>query len=193
MKNSYILNPLALAVTTVASGLILFQPTPANAVNLVQNGNFENGLANFSGNGAFVQAGSNGTNTAFFGAVGQLGFISQAISTSAGQNYTLSYDFLSQGGLPNRFQVQVNGTTLFDQVDMPAQPFTNYSFNFIGTGSDTIQFGGQNDPNYQQLDNVIVDSSGAATAVPEPFTIIGTLIGGTAALRMRKKLNASAN
>lgn len=26
------------------------------------------------------------------------------------------------------------------------------------------------------------------TAVPEPFTIIGTLVGGTAALRMRKKL-----
>ncbi len=30
-----------------------------------------------------------------------------------------------------------------------------------------------------------------ATAVPEPFTIVGTLIGGTAALRMRKKLKAS--
>jgi hypothetical protein len=29
------------------------------------------------------------------------------------------------------------------------------------------------------------------TAVPEPFTIIGTLVGGTAALRMRKKLKAS--
>ncbi|WP_373538664.1 PEP-CTERM sorting domain-containing protein [Chamaesiphon sp.] len=32
----------------------------------------------------------------------------------------------------------------------------------------------------------------ASTAVPEPFTIVGTLIGGTAALRMRKKL-ADAN
>ena len=30
-----------------------------------------------------------------------------------------------------------------------------------------------------------------ATAVPEPFTIVGTLIGGTAALRMRKKLKAA--
>jgi hypothetical protein len=28
----------------------------------------------------------------------------------------------------------------------------------------------------------------SAQAVPEPFTIVGTLIGGTAALRMRKKL-----
>ncbi len=32
-----------------------------------------------------------------------------------------------------------------------------------------------------------------ASAVPEPFTIIGTLVGGTAALRMRKKLIASVS
>jgi hypothetical protein len=31
-----------------------------------------------------------------------------------------------------------------------------------------------------------------ATAVPEPFTIIGTLVGGTAALRMRKKLKSAS-
>ncbi len=30
-----------------------------------------------------------------------------------------------------------------------------------------------------------------ATAVPEPFTIIGTLVGGSAAMRMRKKLKSS--
>lgn len=33
-------------------------------------------------------------------------------------------------------------------------------------------------------------STGPTAAVPEPFTIIGTLIGGTAALRIRKKLKA---
>jgi hypothetical protein len=31
----------------------------------------------------------------------------------------------------------------------------------------------------------------AATDVPEPFTIVGTLVGGSAALRMRKKLKSS--
>jgi secreted PhoX family phosphatase len=31
-------------------------------------------------------------------------------------------------------------------------------------------------------------SASPATAVPELFTIIGTLLGGTAAMRMRKKL-----
>jgi hypothetical protein len=35
-------------------------------------------------------------------------------------------------------------------------------------------------------------TGGGTTAVPEPFTVVGTLIGGTAALRMRKKLKATA-
>ncbi|MCY7337321.1 MAG: hypothetical protein LH613_14090 [Chamaesiphon sp.] len=34
-------------------------------------------------------------------------------------------------------------------------------------------------------------SFGAVVAVPEPFTVIGSIIGGTAAFRMRKKLKAS--
>ncbi len=33
----------------------------------------------------------------------------------------------------------------------------------------------------------------ATTSVPEPFTIVGTIIGGTAAFRMRKKLKAIAD
>jgi hypothetical protein len=34
----------------------------------------------------------------------------------------------------------------------------------------------------------IAQSTPLSTAVPEPFTVIGTLVGGAAALRMRKKL-----
>lgn len=33
-------------------------------------------------------------------------------------------------------------------------------------------------------------TTGPAAAVPEPFTIIGTIIGGTAAFRLRKKLKS---
>lgn len=36
-----------------------------------------------------------------------------------------------------------------------------------------------------------ISGAPTATAVPEPFTIVGTLIGGTAALRMRKKLKSA--
>jgi hypothetical protein len=37
----------------------------------------------------------------------------------------------------------------------------------------------------------LVNTSASATSVPEPFTIIGSLIGGTAAFRMRKKLKST--
>jgi hypothetical protein len=43
-------------------------------------------------------------------------------------------------------------------------------------------------PNVYTLTGSI--SQAGATSVPEPFTIVGTLIGGTAALRLRKKLKA---
>jgi hypothetical protein len=52
------------------------------------------------------------------------------------------------------------------------------------TGSDTGIF---NCTNPGRPDGGI---PGGSTAVPEPFTVIGTLIGGAAALRMRKKLKA---
>jgi hypothetical protein len=53
---------------------------------------------------------------------------------------------------------------------------TNYFL--VTTGYDNDDFG--------NFTNTIKQS------VPEPFTIVGTLIGGTAALRMRKKLADSA-
>jgi hypothetical protein len=41
------------------------------------------------------------------------------------------------------------------------------------------------------MDNLYVGQASASTAVPEPFTVIGTLVGGTAAVRMRKRLQAN--
>jgi hypothetical protein len=41
------------------------------------------------------------------------------------------------------------------------------------------------------LERLAANVPGPSAAVPEPFTIIGTLVGGTAALRMRKKLKSS--
>ena len=67
---------------------------------------------------------------------------------------------------------------------------------FIGFTSDTsiasISF--QANSGYPELDNFRYGFSNTnTTAVPEPFTIIGTLVGGTAAFRIRKKLKASAS
>ena len=53
------------------------------------------------------------------------------------------------------------------------------------TFGDTLNAGGGN---Y----GIVISPINPTAAVPEPFTIIGTIIGGTAAFRMRKKL-ASKN
>jgi hypothetical protein len=76
------------------------------------------------------------------------------------------------------------------------------SLSFAGFTSDTpissISFRGFGDGNSfagtARLDNFRFGTVNLATttAVPEPFTVIGTLVGGTAALRMRKKLKSAS-
>ena len=67
---------------------------------------------------------------------------------------------------------------------------------FFGVTSSTpitsIRWTGASDPRLNTgIDNLRTGSVlSATTSVPEPLTIIGTLIGGTAAFRMRKKLKA---
>jgi hypothetical protein len=51
-----------------------------------------------------------------------------------------------------------------------------------------VSFEDFSDFNYGDLSFSFTPARSSATEVPEPFTIIGTLIGGTAAFRMRKKL-----
>jgi hypothetical protein len=66
----------------------------------------------------------------------------------------------------------------------------NLSFNGIAR---SVNFGiTSNQPNTANqvlFDNVSLNTTGS-TSVPEPFTVIGTLVGGTAAFRMRKKLKS---
>lgn len=57
--------------------------------------------------------------------------------------------------------------------------------------SVAITFG--NLQNSSQSGLTSIATSAEAQAVPEPFTIIGTIIGGTTALRMRKKLKSTAD
>jgi hypothetical protein len=66
--------------------------------------------------------------------------------------------------------------------------FSLASFNNFGT-AQSVRFGGT--ANQILFDNVNFNPVNSSTQVPEPFTVIGTLVGGTAAFRMRKKLNSS--
>lgn len=81
----------------------------------------------------------------------------------------------------------------FGSVDFIKDP-TSLSFEPTGDISDPMGFFGGNGVTNLYVTDVFLGSYNAvstaqpSTSVPEPFTVIGSLVGGTAALRMRKKL-----
>ncbi len=102
-----------------------------------------------------------------------------------------------------------NSTLGFYQLFLPgattglgsSTPPTNLSLtnvtlaSIFGTGltnGTVLEFRISDSDNFNNLGGFGLSGSinGATTAVPEPFTIIGTLVGGTAAVRMRKKLKS---
>ncbi|MES2391131.1 MAG: PEP-CTERM sorting domain-containing protein, partial [Acidobacteriota bacterium] len=76
----------------------------------------------------------------------------------------------------NDFNVSSNGVPLLSLVGANLSSYSQYTFHFTGTGSDTLQFGGRNDNNYFALDDVSVQ-----TALPEPS---GVLLLGTGMVAM---------
>jgi hypothetical protein len=102
-------------------------------------------------------------------------------------NNTLGFNRLFPANTANGLNSSNPPTTL---------SLTNVSLaSIFGTGltnGTVLQFRVRDQDNFNNSGAFTVSGSinGATTAVPEPFTIIGTLIGGTAAVRTRKKLQA---
>ncbi len=116
----------------------------------------------------------------------------------AGDVVTLSFNYGANAGTAAnpRFATVSLGSYLSNQFsEFYTAPgvFKSQSYQFtVGSaGSAQLSFLSNSTvpaANGIIIDNVVLD----VTSVPEPFTIIGTLVGGTAALRMRKKLKLAA-
>jgi hypothetical protein len=147
--------------------------------SLVQNGGFETG--DFTGwtlNGSsaydFVTTSSaisgmvhSGSYGAALGQYGSLAYLYQILATSPGQNYLLSLwldnPTNTYGATPNQFLVQWNGTTIFNQTNLPYTAWTNLQFMVTATSASTVlQFGFDNNPWYLGLDDISI------TPVPVP-------------------------
>ena len=144
---------------------------------LVQNGGFETGdfshwiLAGDNGSYNIVDTGTfsgfsphSGTYSAAMG-IPNLPYatLSQTLPTIPGQAYLLSFWFTDPdpsglGVTPNEFTVSWNGTTLFDQVNVPLiTVWSNLQFRVTATGpASVLTFGAYNKNDAIGLDDVSV-------------------------------------
>jgi hypothetical protein len=175
--------------------------------NIVVNGGFETG--NFNGwdhSGSFMAVTGGPLHTgayvggygphsgdwyAALGTVRSLGTLSQTLTTTPGQTYTLGFFLASDGGMPNEFRVDWNGVTVFDQTNIAKQGYGGYSFQVLATGpTTTLSFLARNDPGYLSFDDVTVSTGQNPPAAPEPsslalcaFGVVG--LAGYARVRRR--------
>jgi len=107
------------------------------------------------------------------GTSGSLGFVSQTIATTAGQNYLFTFDYSSDGASGNAFQAKFGGTVV---MNLSGGAFNANWPNFNGgathgfivtaTGSTTtVSFGGEgNGSSFIGVDDVsVVQSTAGAT------------------------------
>jgi hypothetical protein len=96
------------------------------------------------------------------------------------------------GDTTDRWQVSFGGVTKLSTLinldsQAPVSPWQKQTLNFTANAStQLLSFLALGTPDGQPPFALL--SSVSVQAVPEPFTIIGTLVGGTAAFRLRKKL-----
>jgi hypothetical protein len=206
---SQILQALVLTATSVATSVVLFSSSPAQAVNLIKNGNY-GGAVDFPWEGnAYPNPDGGG-----FGTI----FQTLSESTDPLRKYKISFtieDPAYQFSAINSLRVDLGdinkgGQNLLyvdgfgSSPDIEKQYFAPYNLFiskiFDGNGAKDIYFNYQLNTPYQLffLSGLAVDDlsppkdpTSPTPSVPEPLTIVGTIIGGTAAFRLKKRLESS--
>jgi hypothetical protein len=179
--------------TPLPDGVIAYPTAPFDGFSMQQvNGEPDDLWTTYDGSGT-------GDGKSWYPNGGDYGYTQ--ISLESGQNFDSVGLFLGAGGSNFLAYELLDNSTLVASGVLPSG-YSPYSFGWLsitGGGFDTIRL---RDGNSSQLsvtdgtfnalgfDKINATVQQTSQSVPEPFTIVGTLIGGTAALRMRKKLKA---
>ena len=163
------------------------------AGNILVNGSFQDGdltgwtLSGPSGLTVFCHAGFGYSAEdsdhcyAALGSVGKDATITQSFADTKGASYQFSFWYDANGTGPSDFNADWDGTLLLGLTDTNTGGWVEYTFTEPGTGHDSISLGGYDNPSYDALDNVSVQT-------PEPATLalLGTLLGLAGVVRRRK-------
>jgi hypothetical protein len=166
-----------LSVQTITGKIQVGQP-------LIANGGFETGdftswtLNGDAGYFDLVDSGTyitphSGSYAAALGEANFLAYLSQTISTVAGQKYLISLwmenPLAGSSHNPNEFSVSWNGNTLYDKSNIGKTGWTNMQFIVVATGASAIvKIGGRNDRDYIGLDDVTVTPGFAPSISTQP-------------------------
>ena len=184
---------ITLADTTAVAETVSALSVP---VNLVTNGGFETGdLTGWTRGGnyfiaqyplpqgeiyitSFYRGRPNvhsGQDAVAFGSIGADGTLSQTITTTAGQQYTLSFWLANQESTSaDDFNVTWDGQTLLALKSASAQDYTLYTFTVTGTGTDVLEFAARQDPSQWDLDDVSLIPKGAETSLAGSVSVSDT-------------------
>lgn len=176
------------------AGAMLLSTASRADVNLLVNGGFETGDftgwtqfgdTSFSGVDSFAP--EEGVFAAFFGPIDP-GGISQTITTVPGVGYHITFWLQSEADVngesaPNFFEFDWGGIPELILTDVPANPYTLYSFTLPATStSTTLTFTFQNLPAFWDFDN--------ASVIPEPGSLALVTLGGALVAFLRRRRGA---
>jgi hypothetical protein len=100
--------------------------------------------------------------------------LSQTFSDTSGVTYDgslyISYGGAGQNDSAASFQTLIDGTTKVNLNDSASVTYTQFTFAFVGTGSDTITLQGNTNPSEWEVDDIVITAAGSSTT-PEPGSL----------------------